>query len=110
MPLVGHAVAFMDSPDPKQLEIDFEAPGSEVGLNEWHEQRRAAMRQLACSLGLPLGHQVEVWLSGSVRLRGRLRLHEAGLFIDQSRDASLELCVDGVPFKVSEIESCVRLD
>ena len=35
--------------------------------------------------GLPLGHQVEVWLLGGIRLRGRLRLEEEVLFIDEER-------------------------
>jgi hypothetical protein len=95
--------------DSSQLEINFDGGGSEEGLDRWHKQRRRAMKQLARSLGLPLDHQVEVCLAGGIRLRGQLRLCEAKLFIEKGRDLALDLTVDGVSFKASEIESCVRM-
>ena len=68
------------------------------------------MDALAQKMGLPLGRQVEVWLSGGVRLRGKLKLQEERLFIEESRDFNLVLDVDGTPFTAGEMESCVRLD
>ena len=35
-------------------------------------------------MGLPLGRQVEVWLVGEIRLRGKLRLQEEVLFMKRS--------------------------
>ena len=32
-----------------------------------------------------LGHQVEVWLYGGIRLRGKLRLQEELLFVEEER-------------------------
>lgn len=59
---------------------------------------------------LPIGHQVEVWLFGGVRLRGQLRVREELLFIEEERVRHLELMVDHVAFIYREMESCVRLD
>jgi len=39
-----------------------------------------------------------------------LRLKEDLLFIEEKDVASLELVVEKVPFRLAEIESCVRLD
>ncbi len=61
-------------------------------------------------MNLPLGHRVEVWLSGGIRLRGILRLQEEVLFIEEERVRHLDLVVDKVPFTYRELESCVRLD
>ena len=61
-------------------------------------------------MNLPLGHQVEVWLFGGIRLRGKLRLKEETLFIHEDRVRHLELLVDHVPFTYREMESCIRLD
>jgi|WetSurMetagenome_2_1015567.scaffolds.fasta_scaffold191902_2 hypothetical protein len=93
-----------------QLEINFNAAGSEQGYQSWIEQRRAALKRLANEMGLPLGHPVEVWLPHGIRLRGVLHLREEQLLVEESHTAALELVVDGVPFKASEIESCVRTD
>ena len=60
--------------------------------------------------GLPLGHRVEVWLRGNIQLRGRLRLKDEVLFIEESAVNHLELVVENVPFTHAEMESCVRLD
>jgi len=72
--------------------------------------RRVAADELARRMGLPLGHEVEVWLVGGVRLRGKLRLVENLLFIEEDRVRHLELMVDRVPFAYREMESCIRLD
>ena len=65
---------------------------------------------MARRLNLPLGHQVEVWLTGGIRLRGRLRLQESLLFVEEERVRHLGLMVDHVSFTYREMESCVRLD
>jgi hypothetical protein len=61
-------------------------------------------------MGVPLGHEVEVWLTGGIRLRGRLRLQEELLFIEEDSVRHLGLMVDHVAFTYREMESCVRLD
>lgn len=53
---------------------------------------------------------MEVWLYGGVRLRGKLRLREEVLVIEEERVRHLELLVDHVAFTYREMESCVRLD
>ena len=70
----------------------------------------AAVQELARRLGLPLDHQVEVWLCGGIRLRGKLRLQEEILFIEEERVRHLGLVVDHVAFTLREMESCVRKD
>ena len=90
-----------------QSEFSFDSTGSAEGYRDWQEQRRAAMRQLAARLGLPLGRKVEVWLQGEIRLTGILRLREELLFVPEEREARLELIVDNVPFSAAEIISCV---
>jgi hypothetical protein len=84
--------------------------GTEQGYTQWLTGRRLAAAELARRMGLPLGHQVEVWLYGGIRLRGKLRLQEELLFIEEERVRHLELLVEGVPFTYREMESCVRLD
>ena len=69
-----------------------------------------AAAELARKINLPLGHVVEVWLRGNVRLRGQLRLRDEVLFLEESAVNHLELVVNRVPFTVAEMESCVRLD
>ena len=93
-----------------QGEFNFEAMGAGDGHARWLEGRRLAARELARQLNLPVGHQVEVWLNGDVRLRGQLHLREELLVIDEGRARHLELMVDHVSFTCREIESCVRLD
>ena len=90
-----------------QREFNFDPDGSEEGYRGWQEQRRAAMRELAVKIGLPLGRKVEVWLRGEIRLIGILRLREETLFVPEKRDAQLELIVDNVPFSPAEITACV---
>ena len=93
-----------------QREFSFAARQSEQGYSRWLAVRRVAAQELARRIGLPLGHEVEVWLSGGIRLRGKLRLREEVLFIEEDRVRHLELVVDHVEFTYREMESCVRLD
>jgi hypothetical protein len=93
-----------------QGQFNFEAAGTDRGYTQWLTGRRMAVEELARRMNLPLGHQVEVWLLGGIRLRGKLRLEEEVLFIDEERVRHLGLAVDKVPFTYREMESCVRLD
>ncbi len=93
-----------------QREFNFRASGSEAGYSKWLVSRQVAIHDLARRMNLPLGHQVEVWLLGGVRLRGQLRLAEETLFMDEERVRHLELRVDKVSFMYREMESCIRLD
>ena len=93
-----------------QGQFNFEADGTDRGYTQWLTGRRMAVKELARRLNLPLGHQVEVWLLGGIRLRGRMRLEEEILFIHEERVRHLGLVVDNVPFTYRELESCVRLD
>ena len=95
---------------PTQGQFNFEADRTDQGYAQWLTGRRMAVQDLARRMNLPLGHQVEVWLLGGIRLRGRLRLEEEVLFIDEERVRHLGLVVDNVPFTYRELESCVRLD
>lgn len=94
----------------RQREFNFDAPASEAGYSGWLTSRQLAARELARRMNLPLGHEVEVWLVGGVRLRGKLRLAEETLFVEEERVRHLELLVDDVPFTYRDLESCVRLD
>lgn len=100
----------MNARDDGQQDLDFGASAGADGYKAWHRQRRAAVQRLGQELGLPFGYEVEVWLKGGVRLRGELRLREELLFVDSPRDLHLDLVVDGVMFRLGEMESCVRLD
>jgi hypothetical protein len=93
-----------------QSEFEFGGSASELGYSKWVANRRVASQELARRLGLPLGHQVEVWLTGEIRLRGKLRLQEELLFIEEDRVRHLGLAVDHVNFAYREMVSCVRLD
>ncbi len=92
------------------MEMDFVAQSPRDGLEQWRCQRREMVKKLGLELGLPLNREVEVWLRGGVRLRGLLTLREEVLFVETPRDLNLELAVDGVTFRWTEIESCVRTD
>jgi hypothetical protein len=91
-------------------QFDFDAPNAPDGYKRWQAQRYACRQELAERLGLPLGRGVEVWLKDGVLLRGLLNLAEEPLFVEADRMATLELVVDKIRFRPSEIESCVRLD
>jgi hypothetical protein len=93
-----------------QGQFNFESVGTEQGYVQWLTGRRVAVEELARRIHLPLGHQVEVWLYGGIRLRGKLRLQEEILFIEEDRIRHLELVVDKVSFTYREMESCVRMD
>ena len=94
----------------RQGEFTFSNNASEEGYAQWLTCRSVAAQELARRIGLPLGHQVEVWLCGGIRLRGKLRLREDILCIEEERMRHLELVVDHVHFTYREMESCVRLD
>ena len=93
-----------------QGEFDFERTGSNEGYTKWLTARRITLHELARRMNLPLGHQVEVWLCGGVRLRGQLRLQDEVLFIEEDRMRHLPMLVDRVPFTYRDMESCVKLD
>ena len=93
-----------------QSEFNFGDRQGEEGYIQWLASRRVAVKELARRMKLPLGHEVEVWLVGGIRLRGKLRLQEEVLFIEEERVRCLELAVERASFTYREIESCVRLD
>ena len=93
-----------------QSEFNFGAGETGHGYTQWLAGRQLAAEELARRIHLPLGHQVEVWLYGGVRLRGNLRLKEERLFIEEDHVRHLELVVEGVVFTYREMESCVRWD
>ena len=93
-----------------QSEFNFDTRGTEQGYVQWLAGRRMAAVELARRINLPLGHLVEVWLYGGIRLRGELRLQEEMLFIEEERVRHLELVVDHTRFTYREMESCIRLD
>ena len=84
-------------------------PGAD-GYVTWRQQRLGAVNRLGQVAGLPLNQKVEVTLRDGVRLRGVLRLKEELLFQEEKPASGLDLVVDQVGFKSSEIESCVRID
>lgn len=93
-----------------QREFNFRRTGSDEGYTAWITTRRVAVEEMARRINLPLGHQVEIWLRGGVRLRGKLRLQEEALFIEEDSARHLGLMVERVAFTYREMESCVRLD
>ncbi len=100
--------------DPKAMntqgEFNFGTSLPEAGYAHWISTRKLTAEELARRMNLPLGHQVEVWLYGGIRLRGKLRLREELLLIEEERVRHLELTVDKVSFTYREVEACVRLD
>jgi hypothetical protein len=93
-----------------QAEFNFEATGAPDGYTQWLVGRRVLAEDLARRIHLPLGHQVEVWLYGGIRLRGQLRVKEEMLFIEEERLRHLELLVEDVSFTYRDMESCIRID
>jgi hypothetical protein len=93
-----------------QRELNFGNNATERGYTQWLNGRKVAVVELARRINLPLGHQVEVWLCGGIRLRGKLHLKEQMLFIEEEGIQHLELIVNHVRFTYQEMESCVRLD
>ncbi len=101
-----------DAPPPEKTgDGDTSAPGD--GLDTWRRQRKAQLNEMAANLGLPLGHEVELTLSTGPTLRGKLRLAEEKLWVEEekrSRAFQLILRIGKAEFPASEVESCVRLD
>ena len=95
---------------PLQKEFNFQAGGAETGYSQWVVVRKMAADEAARKLNLPVGHETEVWLRGGIRLRGKLRLRDDFLFVEEAQLRNLALVLAGVPFVYAEIESCVRLD
>ena len=95
---------------PLQGEFDFQGSSRGDGYRQWLAGRQVRAAELAPRIHLPLGHKVEVWLFGGIRLRGTLKLKEELLLIPEDSVRHLELSVDHVVFTVREMESCVRLD
>jgi len=103
----------------RQPELDFgySSPGiartapepARDPLAEWRAQRRHELAELSRKLGLPVGRPVEIWLAGGVRLRGPLAIREASLTCAGLSAENAEFEVDGVPFRVRDLESCVAL-
>ena len=93
-----------------QDELNFGDANAGEGYTRWLAQRKLAVAELARQINLPLDHQVEVWLAGGVRLRGKLQLQAERLFLGNGDVQNLGLLVDDVPFTIHEMESCVRLD
>jgi hypothetical protein len=93
-----------------QGELNLGNDATERGYTQWLAGRKVAATELARRINLPLGHQVEVWLRGGIRLRGKLCLQEGMLFTEEEGLRHLELMIDHVRFSFREMESCVRLD
>jgi hypothetical protein len=94
----------------EQRELSLTNVGSEQGYIQWLTARQLTAENLGRKMNLPLGHQVEVWLYGGIRIRGTLHLRDQFLFIDEQSVRHMELFVDHVSFSYREMESCVRLD
>ena len=86
------------------------SPAGADGYVTWRQQREDSVNRVGQLSGLPLNHRVEVTLRDGVRLRGRLRLREERLFLEEKFARELDLVVDGVSFRSVEIEACSRLD
>ncbi|HUC83798.1 MAG TPA: hypothetical protein VL970_01290 [Candidatus Acidoferrales bacterium] len=93
-----------------QGEFNFDAGATGEGYLRWVAGRKLGAVELARRLNLPLQHEVEVWLLGGIRLRGKLLLQEEMLILEENLVRHLGLQVDHVPFTMREMESCVRLD
>lgn len=93
-----------------QGQFDFSSSGTEAGYRNWLVGRQVSAQTLAKRLNLPIGHEVEVWLQGDVRLKGKLRLQEENLLLEEEAIRHMELQVDRVRFRAGELERCVRLD
>jgi len=96
------------TPEADQMELSFEPSGIPDGCEAWKRERGRAAEKLARTLGLPLGHPVEAWLAGGVRLRGVLRVKDGAFIPPVGQSPKLVFVIDGVEFQQSEIESCVR--
>jgi hypothetical protein len=95
--------------DYRQSEFNIDASAPD-GLDTWRRQREHDLGVLARRVGLPIGHETEVWLKGGIRLKGLLRLFEERLFLADETINEIRLEIQGVKFSIGELESCVRLD
>jgi|SRR6476660_9652703 hypothetical protein len=93
-----------------QLPLDFGSARSDDGFQGWLNERRRALTEIAQKLHLPLGHPVEIWLKGDIRLSGRLELADPPLIVPPDRNPPMELRIDRCTFTPADIEACVRLD
>lgn len=100
----------MTQPASPQGELNLEGGQTDAGYTQWLTRRQMTAKELARRMNLPIGHPVEVWLYGGIRLRGLLRLREEQLFVEEEHLRHLELMVDKVAFAYREMESCVRTD
>jgi hypothetical protein len=92
-----------------QGQFDFDAPPNVAGYSQWLAGRQMAADEMARRMNLPLGHEVEIWLVDGMRLRGKLRLQEELLFLEEGQERHLPLKIEQVCFTFRDIESCVRL-
>jgi hypothetical protein len=102
----------MDPQEPNRAprQVSFEFDGNAIdGLALWREQQRAALRRLGMEFGLPIGSLCEVMLKSDIKLRGRLDLDDADLFLSATRKDAL-LRIGAVSFSIAEVADCVRLD
>jgi hypothetical protein len=95
---------------PLQGELNFQLNGTSDGHAGWLALRQLSVEKAAEKLNLPLGHQTEVWLRHGIRLRGKLRLVNEVLFVEEDQLRKLPLILDGITFTHDEIESCLRVD
>ena len=86
---------------------DHPASGADA-LSLWRKQREEQLLTLARTVGLPLGHHVEVWLRGGICLRGCLQLGDP-LLIQVLENHDSLFAVGNTPFRLAEMESCTRL-
>lgn len=97
-------------PVSEQSEFSFDSTSSADGYQHWVTVRQTTAEELGRRLGLPIGHRVEIWLRDGVRLRGKLRLQNEFLLIEEKQLQDLVLSADGISFTYPEIESCIRVD
>lgn len=101
----------MSSSDAPEPDLFSQAGNSDSnGYVTWIQQRENTVNRLGQLSGLPLNRWAEVTLKDGVRLRGRLRLREDRLFMEEKDARVLELVIDGVEFRSTEIDHCLRLD
>ena len=83
-------------------EVERRTVGEQIDLGDCYE---SACARLARRLGLPLYHEVQVWLKNGTTLRGKLRLN-----LEDRESSSLGLAIGRDTFRHSDIESCIRKD
>jgi sRNA-binding regulator protein Hfq len=93
-----------------QGEFSFTQPSASDGYSGWITARDVAAKDLARRLNLPIGHEVELWLFGGIKLRGKLHLRDEFLLLPEDRVRHLELVIDHATFLSRDVESCIRLD